>query len=60
MPDEPTKPIAEGDNLAVESTTRNPETEKVTDHPLGDAVEQPADQEEPSEEEVAAQMGNLS
>jgi hypothetical protein len=28
--------------------------------PQGDAVEQPADEVEPSEEEAVAQMGNLS
>jgi len=51
-----TKPIAEGNNLAVESTTTNPETENPVQ---GDAVEQAAD-EEPSDEQAAAEMGNLS
>lgn len=51
-----TKPIAEGDNLAVESTTTNPETENTVQ---GDAVEQEAD-ETPSDEQAAAELGNLS
>lgn len=60
MTDEPTKPIAEGSNMAVESTTEHPETENTVDQPKGDAVDQPADDIEPGDEEAAAQMGNLS
>ena len=60
MSDEPTKPIAAGDNMAVESIAEHPGTGKVTEQLKGDAVEQAADREEPGKEEAAAQMGNLS
>jgi hypothetical protein len=37
-----------------------PEMEDASGLPQGDAVEQPADEIEPDEEEAAAQLGSLS
>ena len=51
MTTEPTKPIAEGDNMAVETTSVNPETK--------DAATQ-EDDAPASEEEAAAQLGDFA
>ena len=51
MADEPTKPIAEGSNMAVETTTSHPETENTATQ----------DDDAPaSDEEAAAQLGDFA
>lgn len=51
MSNEPTKPIAEGDNMAVGTTSVAPETENTA----AQEDEAPA-----SEEEAAAQLGDFA